>query len=110
MLAKRERLTTAAFNDYFKSGKRFHSPTLQLIYTPREQFHGAVVVGKKVYKKAVDRNRLRRRLYGALYHLSRQQALTGVFIITTKPAAKDTPYTDVRTDLGELVGRISKKG
>lgn len=62
MLKKQHRLTVAEFDQYFKAGRRFHGEYLQLIYTATESFHGAVVVGKKVYKNAVDRNRLRRRL------------------------------------------------
>lgn len=86
MLPKRERLTTERFDQVFKTGKRYHSPYFQIITTPSPTFHGAVVVGKKVYKKAVDRNRLRRQLYGVLYRHQQTQTKRGIYIIIAKPA------------------------
>ena len=88
MFAKKQRLTKSAFDTSFKRGKRIHSPELQLIFDKGTPFHGAAVVGKKVHKRAVDRNRLRRQLYGALYRLSKRSTLTGTFILIAKPGAK----------------------
>ncbi|MDC1205594.1 ribonuclease P protein component [Candidatus Pacebacteria bacterium] len=104
MLAKKERLTKKEFDRFFSSGKRYHSPVLQLIYTPLDVFHGAAVVGKKVHKKAVDRNKTRRRLYGALYALKLQDNLMGVYIVIAKPKAKDATYATLKQELSELVG------
>jgi len=89
MLAKKERLSKKEFDYVFKNGRRVHTPTLQLIYLPDGDFHGAVVVGKKVYKKAVDRNRLRRRLYGALYRYHKQNTLSGTYILVAKPSLRE---------------------
>lgn len=85
MLTKKQRLTKKEFDHVFKNGKRLHSPVLQLIYQPGEQFRGAAVVGKKVYKKAVDRNRVRRRLYNVLYRYQKTQGCTGTFVLIAKP-------------------------
>lgn len=85
MLPKTQRLTKKEFDVVFKSGKRVHSPVLQLIYAPGKDFHGAAVVGKKVYKRAVDRNRLRRRLYGVLYRHQKEHGYTGTYILIAKP-------------------------
>jgi ribonuclease P protein component len=95
MLKKRERLTTAAFNRSFSSGRRYHSPALTIIYDPATDFHGAAVVGKKVYKTAVARNRLRRQLYSALYRWQQQSGAVGTFIIIAKPALRDVPQRQV---------------
>tara|TARA_B100000745_G_scaffold294021_1_gene236518 strand:- start:1371 stop:1694 length:324 start_codon:yes stop_codon:yes gene_type:complete len=89
MLKKKQRLTKKEFDHVFKNGKRVHSPILQLIYQPGEQFHGAAVVGKKVYKKAVDRNRLRRRLYAVLYRQQKEVERAGTYILIAKPAIKE---------------------
>jgi len=105
MLKKRDRLTKKEFERYFSSGKRLHSPLLQLIYTKGDAFHGAVVVGKKVHKKAVDRNTLRRRLYSILYNHMKEEALSGVHIIIAKPAARGVSYKVLKEDVFELVGR-----
>jgi ribonuclease P protein component len=97
MLKKRHRLTAHVFAHYFQSGKRFHGQYVTVIFTPTEQFHGAVVVGKKVSTRAVLRNRLRRRLYGILYQ--QRHTLAGVVLVLVKPAAKAVQYPLVRDDL-----------
>ena len=74
------------------------SPTLKV----------AVVVGKKVSKKAVTRNSLRRRLYGILETLRQQQKLTGVFIIIAKPEVTKLTKKAFTTTLLEEVGRVLK--
>jgi ribonuclease P protein component len=75
MFNKKQRLSRAEFDRFFAIGKRLHSPSLTLIYAKSEGSHASVVVGKKVAKKAVDRNTLRRRIYGLLYeHLKTQNA------------------------------------
>ena len=102
MLKKKQRLAKKEFDHYFASGKRFHSPLLQLIYTPHESFHGAAVVGKKVHKKAVDRNKLRRRLYASLYTLKGEQNLTGVFMVIAKLPAKEASYKELKASLSKL--------
>lgn len=106
MLKKKERLTKSEFDRFFSSGRRFHTPLFTLIHAPHDRFHGAVVVGKKVFKKAHDRNRLRRRLYNALYRLSRDNDLRGVYMILTKPPAARAGYAELRGALGDVVGSI----
>ena len=106
MLKKKERLTKKEFDRSFSSGRRYHSPVLTLIHEPGDNFHGAVVVGKKVYKKAVDRNRLRRRLYNVLYRLSRANELTGTHILLTKPTAKDLSFAQLKEEVEGLLNKI----
>lgn len=85
MLAKKNRLSRTEFDTHFKIGKRHHSPIATLIVSPLDQFHGSVVVSKKVSKKAVTRNTLRRRGYAALYTHIKQKNKTGVYILLVKP-------------------------
>ena len=106
MLPKKERLTTKEFDQTFTSGKRHHCPTLQLIYSPSETFHGAAVVGKKVHKKAVDRNRLRRRMYGVLYRYHKVQQLQGTFILIAKPALKEVNKDDFTQEIETLLKKV----
>lgn len=109
MLKKKQRLTKRQFDAHFKVGKRYHSPLLQLIYVPHESFHGAAVVGKKVSKKAVVRNKHRRRMYAALYDLYKKDALTGVYILIAKPDVLHTPYSELKHVISDTIGRIGKK-
>lgn len=105
MLAKRHRLTKRQFDTYFKTGTRTHGQYMQIIHAPHERFHGAVVVGKKVYRRAVDRNRLRRRVYGVLYGWHKAQPVVGVYIVILKPAAAKVPYQLVAEECRSLLGR-----
>lgn len=108
MLKKKERLTKKEFDRFFSVGKRIHSPAFTLLYTPLETFHGAVVVGKKVYKKAVDRNRLRRRLYNALYKEIKDTEVTGVFIILAKSGAVSLDFSELRQSVSSVLKTILK--
>lgn len=85
MLAKKNRLSREEFNTYFKKGKRHHSPIATLVVSPHTEFHGSVVVSKKVSKKAPVRNTLRRRSYASLYTQLKQKNVTGVYILILKP-------------------------
>ncbi|MFT7507147.1 MAG: ribonuclease P protein component [Acidimicrobiales bacterium] len=89
MLTKKQRLTKKEFDRSFSVGKRHHSTSLQLIHHADDSFHGACVVGKKVFKRAVDRNRLRRRMYGVLYRYHKEYSLKGTFILIAKPSLKE---------------------
>lgn len=84
MLAKPQRLSRVQFLSFFKSGKRRHSDVVTVVCTPYPTFHASVVVSKKVSKKAVDRNRIRRQIYSQLYQYKVQKH-TGVFIVMVKP-------------------------
>lgn len=103
MLKKKERLTTKEFDRFFVIGRRLHSPLLTVIFAPYPAFHGAAVAGKKVYKQAVDRNRLRRRIYNILYRLSRENDLRGVYIVIAKPLAARARFSELKTALQDQV-------
>ena len=108
MLKKRDRLTKKQFDHFFKVGKRHHSPHLQLIFSPYESFHGAAVAGKKVYKRAVDRNKIRRQLYSVLYQERKRHDLKNIYIVIAKPSAKDTDYQILKQEVVDLVGLTTK--
>lgn len=71
MLKKRFKLKTSEFKEVFNLGKTSHSPIFvlksmnNLIEYPRF----AVVVSKKISKKAVERNKIRRRFFHAIEEL-----------------------------------------
>jgi len=106
MLKKKERLTKKGFDHSFSVGKRYHSPIIQIIHEDASDFHGAAVVGKKVYKKAVDRNRLRRRLYGVLYRYNKTHSLQGTFILVAKPALKEVSKKEFTQKVEDAVRQV----
>lgn len=107
MLKKSARLTKAQFDQVFSIGKRFHTPHFQIIYTRSSNFHGSVVVGKKVYKNAVDRNRLRRQLYAALYRFTQPHQLSLTYIVVAKPGLAKVPQRERALLLTEALSTLS---
>jgi ribonuclease P protein component len=109
MFRKSERLNRTAFTEYFKIGRRFHSDNYTLIYSPVPFRAAAVVVGKKVFKGAVDRNTLRRRVYAALrITLDTRKFTTGIYIIITKPAAKNYVSETIMPEIESLLAMAVK--
>ncbi|MES2966902.1 MAG: ribonuclease P protein component [Patescibacteria group bacterium] len=106
MFKKSERITRTAFTQYFKIGRRFHTDFFTLIYSPAPMRGVAVVVGKKVFKEAVDRNTLRRRVYAAAR--TSLQTSTGIYLIIAKPTAKNLNQKDVAPAIAELLATALK--
>lgn len=106
MITKSQRLSRAEFSHYFKIGRRYHSPTLTVVYTPHEQFHASVVVGKKVSKIAARRNTIRRRIYELLRQQSKD--LTGIYIVVVKPTFNSLTRQQARQAILELVAKLLK--
>ncbi len=103
MLKKKERLDRVTFNRFFSIGKRFHSPSLMLIYAPHETFHASAVAPKKLAKTAVLRNKFRRRIYDAFGRLQREKLFPGVFICVAKEAAPQASYDVLKDELCDLI-------
>jgi len=106
MLSKTHRLTKEQFDAYFKMGKRRHSPHLQLITHKEEVFHGAAVVGKKVFKQAVKRNAMRRTLYGVLYRYYQKHPVKGAYILVAKPTASSQSRKALLTEAKNLLEQM----
>lgn len=103
MLKKKQRLTATQFDRFFLSGRRRHSTAFTLVWHAYPTFHCAAVVGKKVRKKAVDRNRLRRQLYNIVYRLMQGTDCSGVYIIIAKPAAASLSFAAMKEEVAGLL-------
>ena len=108
MLPKKERLKRVAFNQFFSCGKRYHSPSYQLIYSAHDTFHASVVVSKKIEKEAVQRNKMRRRVYDILRNLHKESPLSGIFIILTKKTTRTASYEAIKTEARSLITQTKK--
>ncbi len=106
MFKKSERLNRTTFTEYFKIGRRFHSDDFTVVYSPAPVRAVAVVVGKKVFKGAVDRNTLRRRVYGAARLLL--EDTTGVYVIIAKPSAKNLQQSQIVPAITSLLASTLK--
>jgi len=105
MFKKSERLNRTAFTQYFKIGKRSQTDYFTMVYSPAPVRAVAVVVGKKVYKGAVERNTLRRRVYAAVRSVV---GTTGVYVIICKPTAKNLTQSEVAPAVTALLATVSK--
>lgn len=109
MFKKSERLNRTAFTKYFKIGRRFQTDNFTLIYSLAPVRAVAVVVGKKVHKLAVDRNTLRRSVYGAArVALDADTTLLGIFIIISKPTAKNLTKAATALEVNTLLALTIK--
>ncbi len=108
MVASQNRISRAHFPTYFASGKRFHSEFFTVVYTKSTDFRVSVVVSKKIAKSAVDRNRLRRRAYGVVERLNKEQSLVGVYIVLYKSGALKVTRVALQTQLVALLAQITK--
>lgn len=92
MLKKSERIKRAGFSNRPLRRKRFRFGSIAFLTEPPR---AAVVVSKKTCPKAVDRNRLKRRIYAILRGFIRQQKLhAGVIIYPTREALR-TPSQEL---------------
>lgn len=108
MLKKQHRLSRSEFMHYFETGRKHHSQYLTIITAPAPALKGAVVVGKKVAKSAVARNRFRRQLYGVLERCLLPEAYPRVVIIITKPPFATLTATKRRTAAAATLAQIGK--
>ena len=109
MLPKKERLSRAEFNRFFSLGKRFHSKTFTIVYAPHDSLHVSVVTSKKVSPNAVDRNKVRRRIYDIVRHHRDEVGTRGVYIFLTKVGAKSAPYASLRDEVYEHLNTITRR-
>ena len=67
MLPSKDRLSFREVEEIFEKGERRAAPLLSLIFLPsKDRTAFGVTVSKKVAQNAVDRNKIRRRIYSAL--------------------------------------------
>ena len=104
MFSAKERLSRSDFTQYFKMGRRYQTPVLTLVYFPAVPFGVSAVVGKKVAKLAVGRNRVRRRIYAAMRESFTVAGITtGVYIVIAKPGADGATRAAVAAEVSILL-------
>ena len=108
MFKKSERLTRAEFSEYFKVGRRYHTPQLTVITHPLSTRKVAVVVGKKVAKSAVRRNTLKRRVYAQLREEMKEYPYRGVIIIILKSPFNSLPRKQVSEVVQTAIAQVVK--
>lgn len=108
MLKKANRLNHAEFAKYFSVGKRIHNTYTTAIYSPASDPLFAVVVAKKLYKKAHERNLIKRRFYEVIREIIKDRKVTGVYIFLVKPAIKNLTKKEFKNLITSEIGRTLK--
>ncbi|HUY62609.1 MAG TPA: ribonuclease P protein component [Candidatus Paceibacterota bacterium] len=101
MFTRRKRLSRAALPNALARGKRFSTANFSAIL-PASAAGYAVIVPKKVARRAVDRHRIRRKTVEALRRLPLPPAL----ILFPRSAVRLTPPRDIQTELAELLSKM----
>jgi ribonuclease P protein component len=108
-----ERVHSEQFEQVLKRGKMIHSPLFSLCYLEKgaseidlKDRAFAVVASKKVSKKAVIRNKNKRRVRHALKNMTKKLK-SGIFIVFIKKDLSSVGYQDLSQELGTLLGRVA---
>ena len=105
MLPKEYRLTKRKdFENVFKNGKFFYNQYVTVKYLKNELDlpRLAFVVSNKISKKAVERNKIKRRLR-AIFYSGLNEVRPGFdYIIIVKITIKDVKFADMKADLTSL--------
>ena len=89
-------------------GHSFHTQNLKVVVRLSERARLGLVVSKKVSKRAVDRNKLKRRLretYRRNAHLFPPQS---DILLIAKPSALDVSGQELLTQLASMQNRLKK--
>lgn len=98
---------SAEFQTVFSSGRRFSSAHLRLHAQPRPECSEArlgVTVSKRVDKRAVGRNRIKRVLRD-VFRRHRHQLPVGDYVLVAKPDARGLASAALRDELAQLFAR-----
>ncbi|MFI5158418.1 MAG: ribonuclease P protein component [Sphingobacteriales bacterium] len=107
MLKKANRITkTRDLQSVYRKGKTLHTPALVIKFLPGLKFRVGLVVSKKISKKAVERNRIKRALREEL-RLNKPNLALGEYMLVAKPGASIYKNAALRAD---LVKSLKKAG
>lgn len=106
MLPKKNRVNKSLVNKIFKDGKFVNSPNLTLKFLIKEIpiKQASFIVPKKVSKKVVDRNLMRRRGYNALkkYFDRFPNGFAGVFVFS-----KIITILEIENEIKKILNKIN---
>ena len=103
MISKEQRLDRGVFMEVLKRGRKVHTATYSLYYMPAPTFRAAVVVSKKIARRAVVRNHIRRRTYTALRSLEISQ---GYFLVLMKAPGIECSFFELVQSLEVATAQI----
>ena len=107
MLPKSSRIPRALFKSLLESRQYFNSEHFSLRVASSDTVRVAVSVSKKISKKAVIRNKIRRRVYSAFRNII-STLKPGLYLIVAKPKAQKVKGKELE-EFYECMLTIEKK-
>ena len=104
MLSKKKRVTKELFQTVLKSGNTLSGSFFIFRYIKQNTPQYTFVASKKIAKRAVDRNKLRRQGYNALNSFPLKNYL-GVFFYKKHP--KNVSFKDIKEDISFILSKLS---
>ncbi|HIQ51021.1 MAG TPA: ribonuclease P protein component, partial [Nautiliaceae bacterium] len=86
-----------------KKGKKYSSINFLLFYFPFNELKVSPIVSKKVSKKAVIRNRIKRRVR----NIAKELLKKGGYAIVVKNDISNTDFQDLKYEFKKLINKIS---
>ena len=108
MLSKKNRLKkNKDFNKIFKKGKKINEEVLLLIILKNnlKETKVGVVINKKVSKKAVIRNKIKRRIYNSIRNKLPEIEKGFDFLIIVRPEIKEKSFFEIN----KIINKSLKK-
>lgn len=111
MINKTQRISTFRASWLLKKGAKFSNEffSVKFLLNKKDFNRYSVVVSKKIFKLATDRNSLRRQLYEALRTLTPGQNPGFDLMITVKPKIDQLTFSEKETQLKILLGQVASK-
>ena len=105
MLPKSRRIPRESFKPLLLSRKYLNSEHFSLRVAPSTKPRVAVSVSKKVSKKAVVRNRVRRRVYSVTATIFPQLS-NNLFLLIAKPRSEKVKGQELKDELAKLFKKV----
>ena len=105
MISKNRRIPRELFKPLLESRKYFNSAHFSLRIAKAETPRLTISVSKKVSKKAVVRNKIRRRVYSAVHNLMPELS-DNLFLLIAKVGSENIKGQDLKDELVELLKKV----
>lgn len=106
MLPKNRRLDKSLFNEVIKKGRSIHSKNISVSILKGSEIEDsrfAFVVSKKVAKKAVNRNLMKRRGYSVLKNLSKEIKKGFLVVFFFKKGSESLTFKEIEDEIATLL-------
>lgn len=107
MLPKVSRMKEKDITLLFSNAKNLKTPLFIVKFQKNQRLIFSVAPSKKIFKTAVERNKVKRRIYNAIKEVNPTGLLFAIVIIPNKEALK-TPYRLIVEEVGEICKELRK--